>query len=139
MLRMMADENSDSWSNAVEHANLVVWKARDYLDNLFDQYETLDNLRRVQEFLNTAELFGNEGAYQQVRRDGVGQTIIQKFLSGTFAKGQTVQSALANIPLSPKQRAAKEREAAASWRHRFQVSRTSRPDQGLTLTHISLD
>jgi ParB-like nuclease domain len=112
MIRMMADENSDAWSNQVRHGNLVVGVARDYLDNLFDQYETLDNLSRVPEFWNTAELFGNEGAYQQVRRDGVGETIIARFLGGTFAKGQDVENALAHLPLSPKQRAAKQREEA---------------------------
>jgi hypothetical protein len=88
--------------------------ARDFLDNLFDQYETLDNLSRVAEFANTASLFGNEGAYQQIRRDGVGRTVIEQFLGGTFATGQDVQNALARLPLSDKQRATKEREDAST-------------------------
>jgi hypothetical protein len=70
MIRMMADENSDAWSNQVRHGNLVVSVARDYLDNLFDQHETLDNLSQVAEFSNVAGLFQTNSQYQQVRHDG---------------------------------------------------------------------
>jgi chemotaxis protein histidine kinase CheA len=112
MIRMMADENSDAWSNQVGHTNLVVGVARDFLDKLLDKYETLEQLKGGGEFASVAALFQTNSQYEQIRRDGVGRSLIQAFLSGTYADGHRVRDALEHLPLSPKQRAAKEREDA---------------------------
>jgi hypothetical protein len=102
-IRMLADENADSWAMDVQHSILCVKQAKKYFDDMFVRYPTWDDAKRGGEFPTPllCEWFGPEGQaqgnYAQSVKEGVGRKVLTKFLGGVFEQGDLVKDALALI------------------------------------------
>lgn len=99
-IRMMADENADSWAMSAQHALLCVKQARDHLNGLLQKHPTWDDAERSGQLTRPSliEWFGEpEGGkanYAKCREYGVGRNAIEKFLGGSFSRGRGVRDAL---------------------------------------------
>lgn len=100
-IRMMADENADSWAMSAQHALLCVKQARDHLNGLLQKYPTWDDALQDGQLssLQMTDWFGEPEAngkanYSQCREHGVGRNVIEKFLGGSFSRGRGVRDAL---------------------------------------------
>lgn len=92
-LKMLADENADSWAMGPQHALLCVKQAKAYLDDVLAMgWEEAAMRIRIGDL---QEWFGNEGGFATAAKDGAGIASIRAFLGGAFAKGHGVRDALA--------------------------------------------
>lgn len=94
-IRMLADENADSWAMDVQHSILCVKQAKEYLDDLL--MRGWDNSCSLIGEHELTEWFYNKGAFASAQKDGAGELSIKKFLSGAFSNGNGVRDALALI------------------------------------------
>lgn len=81
MLKMMAAENMSDWSATPATINEAVWAAKQYLDDLFDRYETLEEFRQF--FSANSQVLDSElqgGAYLELRDSGSGYGTISRLI-----------------------------------------------------------
>ena len=83
MIKIMANENRDSWKCSPAVINETVWVVRDFLDKELKKYETWDELSGK----NTRQLFESEAVWRNTKTKGVGRETILKFLGGNWTSG----------------------------------------------------
>lgn len=83
MLQKMANENSPSWKTPPAVINETVWAAKQFLDDLLDGYESLEEMKldgldlgHLDSFLEASD----ERAFSRLRNDGVGRRPLERFL-----------------------------------------------------------
>lgn len=98
-IRMLADENADSWSMGPQHALLCVKQAKAYLDDILTMGWD-GAVSRIGE-TELGAWFGNRQGFGKAASEGAGEPAIRAFLGGAFSKGHGVRDALAilNSPL----------------------------------------
>ena len=91
MIKIMANENMDQWKMNPGVVMETVSTARDFLDKELAKFDDWDH---VNELINM--LLGSNSQFQNCKKNGVGQTIILKFLGGCW-KQHIIQDALAAL------------------------------------------
>jgi len=94
----MAAENMSDWSATPATINEAVWAAKQYLDDLFDRYETLEELENLELGFQThsQSRSWDEKTYQKIRVGGVGGDLIALLLGQSW-KPTTIDLALASM------------------------------------------
>lgn len=93
-LKMLADENADSWVMGPQHALLCVKQARDFLNSVL--CAGWDEGLRIRGPMMMKEAFGGPDGFASCAAEGsVGERVVRAFLGGAFAKGHGVRDALA--------------------------------------------
>jgi hypothetical protein len=95
MLKMMAAENMSEWSASPAVITEAVWAAKQFLDDAFDECETLEELNSQRGGGHVAELLDEHTSiqnYAQIRSEGVGGNILSRFLGKGW--GERVRDAL---------------------------------------------
>jgi len=83
LLRMMANENLDTWKTTPSVINETVLAAKEFIEREIKNYKTWTEVNNTKSYLiNLLDRNLSEGKYQSLKKDGVGQTIILKFLNG---------------------------------------------------------
>lgn len=108
MILIMTDENRTQYGNTTAIFNHAIGSAREYLDDLLDQYGDFYSLSGPTDFLRP--ILHNDGNFQKSKHQGVGKAVIHAFINAPLrgAKIESVtlyqvQSALENLGLSKKQ------------------------------------
>ena len=94
MIKIMANENRDSWKCSPAVINETVWVVRDFLDKELKKYETWDELSGK----NTRQLFESEAVWRNTKTKGVGRDTIHKFLGEAYQDWE-IKSALNTLDL----------------------------------------
>ena len=97
MIKIMANENRDSWKCSPSVINETVWVVRDYLDKELKKYETWDDIRSGK---NARTILGIENgqAFAKLKGTGVGRDTIHKFLGEAYQDWE-IKSALNTLDL----------------------------------------
>lgn len=90
MIQIMANENMEQWQSSPGVVLETVKVVRDFLNSELSKYESWEECR-INKSINT--LFENAGNFGRVKKDGVGQTTILKFL-GNGWKQWMIQDSL---------------------------------------------
>ena len=97
MIKIMANENRDSWKCSPAVINETVWVVRDYLNKELAKYKTWEEMSTAGK--NTSGHFPkDEHRYGQLRIEGVGRETILKFLGETYQEWE-IKSALNTLDL----------------------------------------
>lgn len=91
MIKIMANENMESWAQSAAVINETVKVARDYLNG---ELAKADSWERVNESIKS--LFSSPESFTKTKQTGVGQTTILKFLGGGW-KQWRIQAALQQL------------------------------------------
>jgi len=87
MVKIMAEENLN-WTTSPTVVNETVLAAKEFLDGELAKYETWNNVNK-----SIKVMFASNRQFQEVKKAGVGQTTILKFLGGNW-KQWKIQEAL---------------------------------------------
>ena len=93
MLRIMANENMDTWGLSPVIINETIIAAKEFMDKELKKYETLSTSNK---FIKS--IFKNEKTFQESKIKGVDSDIILKFLGGNW-KQWVIQEALSTLDL----------------------------------------
>ena len=110
MLRIMANENLDSWKTTTAVINETVLATKDFLQNEFDKYSTIKDIPPV--LINLLEQ-KTEKSFNKTKA-GIGQTTILKFLGANW-KQWMIQSALQTLKSEAEETV--DREAVEEFEH----------------------
>ena len=94
MLRIMAEENIE-WSTSPAVINETVLAVKTFLDGELANYKNIKEFKKS-DLINLLGLKGKENQFQSIRKRGVGQTVILKFLGKNW-KQWMVQQALETL------------------------------------------
>ena len=137
MLRIMANENLDSWGTRPAIAIETVLAVKEYLDKCLQKYV---DLAHVEEFFNM--IFATDSQFQNCKKNGVGRTAIKKFLGKTWEdKGWAIQQALVVINDNRVDRKSVEKlrtiKQAATFRSAVVKYKLPKADQKAIATEIA--
>jgi ParB-like chromosome segregation protein Spo0J len=93
MLRIMANENMDQWNDSVAVISETVRATRDYLNAELAKYESWEELEKYPNNSIKVLFTGTKGDFQKVKKYGVGQGTIKKFLGENWTQTR-IQKAL---------------------------------------------
>jgi hypothetical protein len=94
MVLMMADENHKDWNTSAAVVLETVRATKKFIDDELSRYATLADLRRSKSYLiSLLDRNITEGKYQDLKKNGCGQTLILKFLGDDW-KQWHIQDAL---------------------------------------------
>lgn len=88
------------WSATPATINEAVWAAKQYLDDLFDKYETLEDLQVHAVGVVGSDILSETAdnrIYQKVRTTGVGERLVSKLLGGAWETSSFVERALTSL------------------------------------------
>jgi hypothetical protein len=88
LLRIMANENLDSWGMSPSVINETIFAAKKFLEEELARCESLDHPGEL-----SSVILSSNSQFQQCKRDGVGRDTIKKFLGGNWTE-HMVQEAL---------------------------------------------
>jgi len=107
MLRIMANENLSDWAATPGVINETVFAAKEFLDGELGKASDINHVAK-----SIHVMFGSNSQFQQCKQDGVGHSIIKKFLGDNWSK-HMIQEALAvyrSVKVDEERETRKEKE-----------------------------
>ena len=106
MIKIMANENLDNWGTTPAVYTESVLVAKEYLDGELAKYESWGKAKKSY-LINLLDRNLTEGKFQDLKKSGVGQTTLLKFLGGNW-KQHIIQDALNTLNLVKKKKISKK-------------------------------
>jgi len=97
MIRIMANENMETWGLSPAVVNETILVAKEYLDTQLAKYQKWEDIRSDR-FIRTNLSIENGQSFVKLKDIGVGRDTLIKFLGGNW-KGWMIQEALSTLDL----------------------------------------